>query len=135
MSISLCATNTRYVDNQRIGQVADTSRGRQLGELLLGCIDEVLTDLLGRKVREAVYDHLARKCSLTKEQIPRHLNEFSEFLVKTFGKGGATLERRITARLYDTLGLEFADIPTLSLNEHVAKIRGIVDGDLAVEVR
>jgi hypothetical protein len=100
---------------------------RQPDQLLLGCIDAVLTELLGEKVREAIYDYVARQSSLAKEEIPAHIDEFSELLVKTLGRGAATLERRIASRLYNTLGLEFVDVPNLSLNEHVARIRSIID--------
>ncbi len=75
----------------------------------------------------AIYDYLARHSSLAKEEIPAHIDEFSELLVKTLGRGAATLEKRIANRLYDTLGLEFVDVPNLSLNEHVARIRSMID--------
>jgi hypothetical protein len=105
----------------------DTPSQSQPDQLLLGCIDAVLTDLLGGKVREAIYDYLERQFSLAKEEIPDHLDELSEILATTFGKSAATLERRIAARLYDALGLEFANVPNLGLNEHFALVRSIIE--------
>jgi hypothetical protein len=136
MSMKTFARTTPSVENQCAEQpVQGTPARRQPDQLLLGCIDAVLTELLGGKVREAIYDYLARQSSLAKEEIPEHLDEFCELLVKTLGRGAATLERRIASRLYDSLSLEFVDVPHLSLNEHVARIRSIIDRDLGVGLR
>lgn len=128
MSVNPLATDPNCVEKQGVKQpMQGTPVRRQPDQLLLGCIDAVLTELLGGRTREAIYDYLARHSSLAKEAIPEHLNELSELLTKTLGRGAATLERRIASRLYDTLGLEFVDAPNLSLNEHVARIKSMID--------
>jgi hypothetical protein len=128
MSINAFVTHTRSVEKD---SVAPPARGtpvlRQPDQLLLDCIDGVLTDVLGGKVREAIYDYLARQFSLAKEEIPAHLDKFSELLVKTFGNGAAILERRIASRLYGTMGREFVDVPNFKLNQHVALIKSMID--------
>ncbi|MGP8069565.1 MAG: hypothetical protein ACLP5V_06710 [Candidatus Bathyarchaeia archaeon] len=96
-------------------------------QILLDNTDTVLTEVLGCKVREAIYDNLARQFSLTREEIPAHLDEFSDLLKETFGRGAATLERRIASKLYVALGLEFVDVPNFGLKEHVELIRRIIE--------
>jgi hypothetical protein len=119
---------THLTDASHFGQrVRVTPVQQQSERLLLGCIDAVITDLLGCKVREAMYDYIAREFSLAREEIPNHLDEFSQSLAKSFGRSAATLERRIERRLYDALDLEITDIPDLSLKEHFERIRSNVD--------
>ena len=133
MSVNPSVRHIRCVEKQCVRQpIQGTPVRRQLDQILLDCIDAVLSDVLGRKVREAIYDHLARQSSLAKEEIPAHLDEFSELLVKTFGNGAATLERRIASKLCGTMGWKFVDVPNFGLNEYVALIRGIIDREKKV---
>jgi len=78
-------------------------------------------------VREALYDRLARQYFLAKQEIPANLDKISELLKGTFGKGAATLERRIASKVYVALGLKFVDVPNFGLQEHVELIRRIVE--------
>jgi hypothetical protein len=96
---------------------------KSLDELLVLCIDEVLTDLLGSRTREAVYDYLERNQSLARNDIPRHLNKFLGLLEKTFGKGSKTIEKSIIKRLYDKLEWEFVEIPNFEFTDYLDAIR------------
>jgi hypothetical protein len=115
---------TRFMDGQHLDKrIQGASAQRELDQLLLGCIDGVMTDLLGGNVREAIYDYLAHEFLLAKEEIPSHLDEFSELLANNLGRSAATLERRIARRLNDALGLEFSGLPNHILKEHFEMIR------------
>lgn len=86
--------------------------------LLLDSIDEVLADLLGTRVREAVYDHLERNCLLARNEIPERLNDFFSVLNKTFGRGGKTIGKAIARKLYAKLDWKFIDTPDYELADY-----------------
>lgn len=94
-------------------------RSNRLDDLLRDSIDEVLADLLGRQVREAVYDYLERNCSFHREDISTHLPKFLELLEETFGKASKTIGRTIARRLFKKLGWEFQDNPNLELFDYL----------------
>lgn len=75
------------------------SEGKNTDNLFLESIDEVLADLLGRRVRDAFYDHIERNYYLARDGIPGHLDDFLMILERTFGNSGKTVERSIAKRL------------------------------------
>jgi hypothetical protein len=89
--------------------------------LLLEAIDQALGDLLGRRAREAIYDHLERKCYMAREEMPQRLGEFCDILHVNFGKGGSTIERTIAKRFYSKLEKKFIDYPGYGLVDYVEK--------------
>jgi len=100
-----------------------SSTAKSLDDLLLICIDEVLSDLLGRRAKEAVYDHLERNCNLARSEVPRHLNKFLGLLEETFGQGSKTIGRSIIRRLYDKLEWRFEVIPGYEFIDYLETIR------------
>ena len=96
-------------------------------EALVDSIDTALTDLLGARTREALYDGLARELSLAREDVPAHLNEFRAVLRTTFGEAASTIESFIARRLYATLGWKFLDVAGFGLIEHFDFVKGIVE--------
>lgn len=89
--------------------------------LLLEAIDQALGDLLGRRAREAIYDHLERKCYMAREEMPQRLGEFCDILRDNFGKAGTTIERTIAKRFYSRLEKRFIDYPGYGLVDYVEK--------------
>ncbi|MGA3108969.1 MAG: hypothetical protein ABSD99_05855 [Candidatus Bathyarchaeia archaeon] len=89
--------------------------------LLLEAIDQTLADLLGRRAREAIYDHLERKCYMAREEMPQRLGEFCDILHANFGKAGTTIERAIAKRFYSRLEKRFIDYPGYGLVDYVEK--------------
>jgi len=67
--------------------------------LLLESLDEVLDDLLGKKVRIAFYDHLERVYYIGREDVPKRLGDLLLILERMFGKSGKTIERTVAKRL------------------------------------
>jgi len=86
--------------------------------LLLDCIDETFSDLFGSRIREAVYDNLARTRSLARDEVPNHLDLFFDLLEQVWGKGSKTIGRRIAKKIYSKLGLEFVDIPNFEFADY-----------------
>jgi hypothetical protein len=94
-----------------------------LDALLLECIDEGLTDLLGRRAREAVYDHLERNLFLSRNEIPLRLDDFFSLLDETFGKGSKTIGRYIARKLYTKLDWEFVDVATFQFADYLEMVK------------
>jgi hypothetical protein len=96
--------------------------GRKPGLLLLEAIDQTLADLLGRRARDAIYDHLERKRYMSRDEVPQRLGEFCDLLDANFGKGGRTIQRTIAKRLYSKLNKSFPDYPGCTLVEYVEMV-------------
>ena len=93
---------------------------------LVDSIDTSLTDLSGMRLKELVYENLARNVLLAREDIPNHLPEFCKFLKTTFGTAATPLERFMARRLYATLGWKFLDIKGFGLHDHFELVQGII---------
>ncbi len=100
---------------------ASEIKSKDIEHMLLESIDQTLADLLGRRAREAIYDHLARKCYMAREEMPQKLSEFCQILQDNFGKGGTTIERAIAKRFYSRLEKRFIDYPGYGLVDYVEK--------------
>jgi hypothetical protein len=72
--------------------------------IVLAVLDEVLADLLGRRVREAIYDYMAREHHIAKEELPNHMDELNTLLESTFGKGAQTIKKMVAGRLSEKIG-------------------------------
>jgi hypothetical protein len=79
--------------------VASSVQTSPFGDLLLESIDEALTDLLGGRAREAVYDHLERNCLVARNELSSKLGTFLTLLDDTFGKGGKTIGKVVARKL------------------------------------
>jgi hypothetical protein len=107
-----------------------TARTDRFDALVLESIDESLTDLLGRRAREAVYDHLERNCFLARGEIPKRLDDFFELLSDTFGKGSKTIAKVIAKRLHSKLGWEFVEIPSYEFVDYIHMARTRLEREL-----
>jgi hypothetical protein len=103
---------------------------KTLDELIFESIDEVLTDLLGRKPKEAIYDYLERNHSLARDMIPKNLRKFIELLESTFGRGCKTICKAIAKRLFDKLGWEFTEIKGFELLDYLEAVRARIAREL-----
>ncbi len=96
---------------------------KSVDDLLLQSIDEVLLELLGRRARDAVYDHLERNQSLARSEIPKHLNKFVQLLDETFGKGSKTICKSIIRRMYNKLEWKFSETQDYEFMDYLDAIR------------
>jgi len=122
--VAHCLVSDHLGHNRGLGMERKRSQFEPIDGLLLESMDEALTDLLGRRTREAVYDYLERNCLVARNEIPNRLDDFFKLLNETFGKGGSTIGKVIARRLYAKLGWEFVDIPSYELVDYVATARG-----------
>ena len=62
-------------------------------------IDETLTSL-STPVKNELYVQLENRFNLSKEEVPKHIDDFSAFLYKIFGMGAAHLEIKCMQNLH-----------------------------------
>ena len=100
-------------------------RPRNIDPLLLDSIEQILDDLLGRRVRDAVYAHLADTYSLEAQNIPRNLQKFSRILEEMFGKSGKTIGYAICRKLFEKLEWTFIEVEGFDFLDYVegAKVK------------
>jgi hypothetical protein len=115
--------------------LAPSSTAESLDGLLLESLDEVLADLLGRRSREAIYDHLERDQSLARTDIPQHMTLFLQLLEETFGKGARTIWKAVVKRIYQKLEWKFYDNPGYEFIDYMEEIRARVTKALIEHTR
>lgn len=103
--------------------------------LLLESMDEALTDLLGGRAREGVYDCLERNCLIARNEIPNRLDDFFKLLDETFGKGSKTIGKVIAKRLYAKLGWEFVELSSYELPDYLKVFRDRFERELAYQAK
>ena len=103
--------------------------------LLLESIDEALADLLGRRSRDQIFDHLATRYGYGREEVPVKICEFYEFLEKMFSSGAKTVGRTILRRLCRKLGYAFVNLPDLEFLDHLAVVRAKSERDAESQER
>jgi DNA-binding transcriptional ArsR family regulator len=79
---------------------------KEFNQLILEAIDESLSILGDDPVKSAFYYHLKKRANMKRDDIPDRLQAFHEALTELFYDGSVILERRISKRLYERLGLE-----------------------------
>lgn len=91
--------------------------------MLSDCIDQVLSELIGNKAKEALYDYMERNYAVAREDIPRNFGKFFTLTEEICGKGGKTIARFIMKRLWQRLGWAFADMPDFTFSEFLDATR------------
>jgi hypothetical protein len=89
-----------------------------ISSLLLESIDEVLVNLLGEGVTQAIYARLEGQ-GLKKQQIREDLPRFDAFLEETCGRASEVIERQVAKRFYTLLGLVFVKVPDYALTDYI----------------
>lgn len=83
-----------------------------------------MTDLVGSRAREAIYDYMERKHSVGRKEIPEHLDRLFTLFEDTFGIGGKKVIGRIIAKkAYSKLGWEFESLPNLEFADYMERIK------------
>jgi hypothetical protein len=98
-------------------------RNDKMNYLVKESIDEALVNLIGRRARDAIYDHLERVYSVDRESIPGNLQTFFELLQATFGKGSITIGRAIVRKLFEKLEWKFNEVPCFGFFDYLEAIR------------
>jgi len=97
---------------------------KALNSLLSDCISEALTDLIGSRVREAIYDYMDRKHSVNRNEVPEHLDSLFTLFEDTFGVAvKKVIGRTIAEKLYVKLGWKFESFPSLQFADYIDRIK------------
>jgi len=94
--------------------------------LLVESINETIISLLSVQVAEALYAHLHDHYSITKDEIPYHLDTLLSTLQKIFGSGGRIVGKAMAKRLYSHLNLRFEDSTTKTLLEYLEEAKAML---------
>ena len=76
----------------------------EFDDVLLETIDETISSL-GGAVKNAVYFHLQSNFNITKNEIPKRINEFSGIIHKIFGSGAGRLEIKFMKTLHSKINV------------------------------
>ena len=100
---------------------------RDFEETLFKCIDETVVGVMGRVGLEGLYLDLLARSSVTREQLPNHLESMLATLEENFGSGPTrVISRAIARRLYSELNIDFANKPDLGLTGYVHEVKTIL---------
>lgn len=84
------------------------SRQKKFDECLIEAVDEALT-LLGDPVKNTIFLLLENRFNISKNEIPAHIKEFSDFLNLTFGIGAAHLEIKCMQYLHSKINVNIQE--------------------------
>ena len=96
-----------YLSNNRmIATVGVRALAKQseFDKLLVSAIDDALGSL-GESVKRSIYFHIENKFKVTRNEIPKNLEEFQGGLEKIFGAGARFIEIQIMRNLHRKIGL------------------------------
>jgi hypothetical protein len=99
---------------------------KDLNDILFKCIDETISGVVGLIVRDALYLDLLTSFSVTREELPRHLESLLTVLERNFGSGPTNaISIAIAKRLYSELHMNFTDRPSFGLIDYVNEVKTI----------
>ncbi len=113
------ASNETHIELPRVYSGPDA-----LVKLLSDSIGEVLTDLVGTRAREAVYDYMERNHSIARSEIPHHLDELFRLFERNFGVASKKVIGMVIAKkVYSKLDWEFHPIPNFEFTDYLERIK------------
>jgi hypothetical protein len=88
-------------------------------EIVDAAVSETIVELLGEEVSKSVFEYLADKVGIPRENVPQQLKMVFSTLQCLFGIAGRTIGRAIIRNLYKNLGLKFAENSNYHLSDYV----------------
>ena len=87
-------------------------------------IDETISNLLGERILESLYEHLTKEHDLPPDKLPYQLNTFIEVLDKVFGAAGSrTIGWAIARDFYSKIGLRFVHNESFRLQDYLEQAK------------
>lgn len=84
-------------------------RTETLHPLILNAVDETLKTVFNEGGAQVIYRYLSLECQLTKEEIPKRPEIFSDSLKRLLGSAAPVIERLIVRNLCGKLDLNFEE--------------------------
>jgi hypothetical protein len=91
----------------------------EIGACLVQCVEETISQVLGRKVADALFHTLQANHGIVRDELPYRLETLTSLLTSLGVAGTEVLERAIARRLYKKVGLEFNVTAGYRLAEYV----------------
>lgn len=79
----------------------------EFDKVLVRSIDETIDSLLGKRVLDALHEHLIHLRGISIEETPAHLDVLMAVFERTFGTSARTISKAIARRLFSKFDLEF----------------------------
>lgn len=124
------ARNTRSLphdlspNRQAVARQDQYRRTDSCERVLSETIHECIKDILGDRVREAIYTFMEREYSVTRNELPAHLDELFTAFQQNFGvKAKDVIARAFAKKLYSKLDVEFHPIPKFEFVDYLAIIK------------
>ena len=100
---------------------------RNFDGLVFKCIDETLAGVMGFVARDSIYLDLLTSFSVSREDLPHHLDSLMAIFESRLGSGPArVLSRAIARRLYSELQMEFPSKPEADLPTYVNEAKDVM---------
>lgn len=106
-----------------LGSTSTHAGARTTEALLSDCIEHVLSEVLGNKAKEAIYDYMERNYAVAREDIPTNMGNFFTLTEESFGRGSRAIARCIVKRMWQELGWTFTDMPGLEFWDYLEIVR------------
>jgi len=104
------------------------NHSKEFEDFLQDSIDEAFSSL-GEAVKTSIYFHLEHKFTITRQEIPWRIADFSDALERIFGLGAKHLELLIMKKLYEKVNCLYRWegpnwlVPDLTFKEYVELVR------------
>ena len=113
-----------------------TFNATTLNELVWESVDEVLNGLIGKKPTEAIYDHLERRFSLARGDIPQNTETLFDVVKELFGqKSSMVISRCIAKRVFENLGWEFVQVQGFGFSDYVEMARARIAREIVQKAK
>jgi len=103
-------------------------RAMDFDGLLLGTIEDTMRKVLSEPSMNLILQHIEKRRSLKREEIPRRAATFALALHEILGQGSVLIEMSILRSLHSRLGLKFED-GERGFTEHIEELRRRFEGE------
>ena len=104
-------------------QITETE---SLDTLLLSVVDETMTKVFREAGANVIYDYLANKHHLRREEIVKKPEVFSSGLKRLLSSAAPVIENLILNNLYCKLGLRFWEKRSYEFSDYIEELKGAV---------
>ena len=101
----------------------DSKIDRKLDAMILGAVDETLTQIFKDVGAKVVYDFFEKNQHLKSEEIVQKPEVFSAGLESLLGSAAPVIEKRIIKNLYSSFRLEYVEKEEFVFSDYVKELR------------
>ena len=103
-------------------------KAARFNELLVKSIDEAVTELLGERGRDTLFQHLAERYDVSRDEIPYRLDSLHAAIEQTLGdKASIILDLEIAKFLSREISVPLPDTRDYTLQTYLLKVKKLVE--------